>query len=227
MCFWRKHLAALGASDYEIAAGEYATLQDFIFDPADLWQHKRLALFVVEGQESCWPEFDRDTPICRNSDFGRTSDGGVLCDLIDLVHQYWTWHHAPAHAKPLFNLEFGHQIEHIHWRNYLAPYCEAPAVRGHPKGPRWYDGRRSAANYAWSLLHSAAKEGKRLSVSEAVRQSVACFKMLRPRDPEPPRREAEQYIRASSRDQAEKAVRKILEQICDREPPEWNFADEA
>jgi hypothetical protein len=181
----------------------------------------------VEGQESCWPEFDRDTPICRNSDFGRTSDGGVLCDLIDLVHQYWTWHQAPAHAKPLFNLEFGHQIEHIHWRNYLAPYCEAPAVRGHPKGPRWYDGRRSAANYAWSLLHSAAKEGKRLSVSEAVRQSVACFKMLRPRDPEPPRREAEQYIRASSRDQAEKAVRKILEQICDREPPEWNFADEA
>ena len=225
--FWRRQLAALGASDDEIAAGELATLQDFIFDPADLWQHKTLALFVVEGQDSCWPAFDRDTAICRNSDFGRTSDGGVLCSLIDLVHQYWTWHHAPAHAKPLFNLKFGRQIEHVHWRNYLAPYCEAPAGRGHPKGPRWHDGRSAAASHAWSLLYRAAKDGKDISVAAAVRGSVACFKMLRPSDPEPPLREAKEYIRAISPDQAEKAVRKILDQIIARESPWGHFEDEA
>jgi hypothetical protein len=223
--FWRTQLAELIASDDEIAAGEHATLQDFIFDPADLWQHKTLALFVVEGQDSCWPAFDRDTPICRNSDFGRTSDGGVLCSLIDLVHQYWTWHQAPAHAKPLFNLEFGHQIEHVHWRNYLGPYCQAPTGRGHPKGPRWHDGRSAAAGHAWSLLYRAAKDGREISVAAAVRESVAFFKMLRPSDPEPPLCEAKEYIRASSPDQAEKAVRKILDQIVARESPWGHFDD--
>ena len=222
---WQRYLSALGTSDEEIVAGETATLQDFIFDPADLWRHMRLALFVVEGRADHCRDFDRETPICRNANFGRASEAGPLGILTDLFHQYWTWHMAPAHARPIFNLEFGHQIEHVHWRNYLAPYCEAPAGRGHPEGPRWHDGRHAAATHAWSLLYDAAKAGRTLLQSAAIRQSVECFTLLRPTDPDPPPREAEGYIRATSLDQAHKAVRKILERLIDREPPWGPFGD--
>jgi hypothetical protein len=219
MRLWRSLLARLDITDDELAAGEAATLQDFIFDPADLWRHKQLALFVVEGQADSWPDFDRDTPICRNPDLWPRDD------LRELFDQYFRWHLAPPHAKPILNLDFGHQIEHVHWRNYLAPFCEEPRGRGHPEGPRWHDGRRAAASYAWSLLHEASEVGQGLSISEAVRRSIACFKILNPSDPQPDRRAAEGFIRATSRDQAEKSVRKILEEIIDREPP-WVPAED-
>lgn len=215
---WGGLLSRLGATDEEISAGEAATLQDFIFDPADLWRHKRLALFVVEGQADHWPDFGRDTPICRNPDLWPRDD------LRELFDQYFRWHMLPPHARPILNLEFGHQIEHVHWRNYLAPYCEQPPGRGHPEGPRWHDGRHAAATHAWSLLYDAAKAGRTLSQSAAIRQSVDCFTLLRPTDPDPPAREAEGYIRATSLDQAQKAVRKILERLIDREPP-WGQSE--
>lgn len=211
---WRARLDQLGASEAEIAAGATATLQDFRFDPADLWRHQRLAMFVVDCVADCWPALDRTLPICGNDDL-RPQD-----DLIALFDEYWLWHAAPADAKPSRNVGFDREIAHLHWRNYLAPYCEAPRGRGQPEGPRWLDGRSAAARYAWSLLASAADAQPRLSIAEAVRRAVACFTLLGPRDPEPPRRDAEDFIRAVSRDQAEKAVRKLLTEMIAQEKPE-------
>lgn len=213
---WRERLAMLDACESEIAAGETATLSDFIFDPADLWQHKRLAMFVVDGLTANWPDLEQELPICKNDALWRRNDLGQL------IQQYFDWHLSPSDAKSTLNCEFGHQIEHIHWQNYLAPYCEEPRGRGHPKGQRWYDGRNAAASHAWSLIYQADKEGVTLTVSEAVRQSVAHFTYLTPNDPEPGRRDAEKYIRASDRNQVEKVVRKLLDVMMVRESPFGN-----
>jgi hypothetical protein len=218
--YWRSVLSEVEASNAEIVAGKTAILHDFIFCPADLWQHQRLAMFVVEGQNEYWPEFDGDSPICQNDDLRPQIDS--LCSILE---QYFLWHMAPKDAKPEFNIEFPRTVEHYHWCNYLAPYCDKPRGRGHPNGPRWLDGRRDAASHAWGLLYSADRKGLRLSVSKAVKIAVSAFDLRLLTDPKLPRREADRCIIATSEEQAEKYVRKLLEDMIEREPP-WAPLDD-
>lgn len=211
-------LELLGPTPSEWKAAKSLRFSDFIFFAEDLWARPYLTWFVVPRRSSGAPHADQETPIARNTQ-------APLSELCSLFHKWFKWHARQSARGDLLNLSldlsFGHLPEHLHFMNYVAEVCE-PTPMGRPVGAGYRDAAGSAADYAWNLLYTADKEGRSLSVAEAVRKAVACFEIAPPTIDRKHRMETgelEGTILASSMDQAEKRVRKLLEEIIEREPP--------
>jgi hypothetical protein len=210
-------LERLGPTPSAWKAAKSLRFSDFIFFAEDLWARPYLTWFVVPRRSSGAPHVDQETPISRNRQ-------APLSDLCSLFEKWAQWHANPRVRGDLLDPAFGHLPEHFHFMNYVAEVCEPPLM-GRPHGSGYADAAGSAAAYAWSLLYTADKEGRSLSVAEAVRKAVACFDIAPPTIDRKQRMvtgELEGTILASSMDQAEKRVRKLLEEIIAREPP-WQM----
>ena len=203
-------LCSLAWRDVDLSKAENLRFSDFVFLPEDLWPRPYLTWLVVPKRSKRAPYVDQETPISRHPD-------ALLCDAMSLFEKWWKWHLAPSPRPGLTDVAFGYRPEHLHFMNYVAEACEGPVPPNRPAGSGYHDAARSAASYAWRLLYRAGEEGRTLSISQAVRDSLSCF-AISSRKPEVAG-DLEETIVAISPDQAEKRVRKILEAIIRFEPP--------
>jgi hypothetical protein len=203
-------LCSLAGRDVDLSKAANLRFSDFVFLPEDLWPRPYLTWLVVPKRSKRAPYVDQETPISRHPDT-------LLCDALSLFQKWWKWHVAPSLRNRLADFAFGNRPEEYHFINYVAEVCEEPQPCNRPVGSGYQDAAHSAASYAWRLLYRAGEEGRALSISQAVRDSLSCF-AISSRKPEA-EGDLEETILAISPDQAEKRVRKLLEAIIRLEPP--------
>ncbi|MFA9230953.1 MAG: hypothetical protein ACEQSU_09440 [Microgenomates group bacterium] len=212
----RLDLLGASAADWEVA--KEIRFCDYRFHPENLFNRPYLTFIVMPKASRYYSQADNFTPISRNLE-------GDVEEMTGLFMFWSTYHAAPSHAKPSLACELNHlgfpqTPEHFHFLNYVAAVCEEPQGKGRPSGSGYNDASHYAARLAFHLIKKEKEKGRQLSNSEALRRSLALFKIVGP-TPELLNPEAagerDELIVASSPEQAEKRVRKLLEELLSDE----------
>ncbi|WP_372837489.1 hypothetical protein [Phaeovulum sp.] len=211
-------LDVLGASESAIEAARDARFGDFQYFAEDLHPRPNVTWHVIPIVAQFSPPIDQECPIALNQ-------GVDLEECRSLFERWYAWHTAPTEqlrnqAWPL-SYHWPNRPEHYHFVNYVAPACEAPRPAQRPKGSGYSDAAQDATTRAWCLLRDAYLNGEKLSEAEAIRQSLLCFRVITPKESEwrlPAWQRDKGLIRQYSEGGAEKRIRKLLDEINEKEP---------